>query len=57
MNDGMNSADFIKNVGAEYLNDAFGTSSGTPTALKATVTQCCADSSRHSPADAETSPR
>jgi branched-chain amino acid transport system substrate-binding protein len=33
LNDGMNSADFIKNVGAEYLNDAFGTSSGTsPTA-------------------------
>jgi branched-chain amino acid transport system substrate-binding protein len=29
LNDGMNSADFIKNVGAEYLNDAFGTSSGT----------------------------
>ena len=25
----MNSADFITNVGAEYLNDAFGTSSGT----------------------------
>jgi branched-chain amino acid transport system substrate-binding protein len=25
----MNSADFIGNVGAEYLNDAFGTSSGT----------------------------
>ena len=25
----MNSADFIKNVGAEYLNDAYGTSSGT----------------------------
>jgi branched-chain amino acid transport system substrate-binding protein len=33
LNDGMNSADFIKNVGAEYLNDAYGTSSGTsPTA-------------------------
>jgi branched-chain amino acid transport system substrate-binding protein len=29
LNDGMNSADFITNVGAEYLNDAFGTSSGT----------------------------
>lgn len=29
LNDGMNSADFIKNVGAEYLNDAYGTSSGT----------------------------
>jgi branched-chain amino acid transport system substrate-binding protein len=25
----MNSADFIKNVGPEYLDDAFGTSSGT----------------------------
>ena len=34
LNDGMNSADFITNVGAEYLNDAFGTSSGTsPTRL------------------------
>jgi ABC-type branched-subunit amino acid transport system substrate-binding protein len=33
LNDGMNSSDFIKNVGAKYLNDAFGTSSGTnPTA-------------------------
>ena len=32
-NDGMNSSDFIKNVGAKYLNDAYGTSSGTsPTA-------------------------
>jgi branched-chain amino acid transport system substrate-binding protein len=29
LNDGMNSADFINAVGAEYLNDAFGTSSGT----------------------------
>ncbi|MFC0287439.1 ABC transporter substrate-binding protein [Kaistia hirudinis] len=29
LNDGMNSAEFIKNVGPEYLNDAFGTSSGT----------------------------
>ncbi|MBV9704214.1 MAG: ABC transporter substrate-binding protein [Methylobacteriaceae bacterium] len=29
LNDGMNSADFIKNVGAKYLNDAYGTSSGT----------------------------
>ena len=28
-NDGMNSADFIKGVGAQYLNNAFGTSSGT----------------------------
>ena len=25
----MNSPDFIANVGAEYLNDAYGTSSGT----------------------------
>src|SRR5688572_7735382 len=33
LNDGMNSADFITAVGAEYLNDAYGTSSGTsPTA-------------------------
>lgn len=33
LNDGMNSADFIKNVGAQYLDDAYGTSSGTtPTA-------------------------
>ena len=29
LNDGMNSADFIKDVGPRYLNDAFGTSSGT----------------------------
>ena len=29
LNDGMNSADFIKSVGAQYLNDAYGTSSGT----------------------------
>lgn len=29
LNDGMNSADFITNVGAKYLDDAFGTSSGT----------------------------
>jgi branched-chain amino acid transport system substrate-binding protein len=29
LNDGMNSADFIKSVGAQYLNEAFGTSSGT----------------------------
>lgn len=29
LNDGMNSAEFITNVGAEYLDDAFGTSSGT----------------------------
>ncbi len=28
-NDGMNSADFIKGVGAQFLNDAYGTSSGT----------------------------
>jgi branched-chain amino acid transport system substrate-binding protein len=33
LNDGMNSADFIHAVGAKYLNDAYGTSSGTtPTA-------------------------
>jgi branched-chain amino acid transport system substrate-binding protein len=33
LNDGMNSPDFIANVGAEHLNDAYGTSSGTnPTA-------------------------
>lgn len=33
LNDGMNSKDFIANVGAKYLDDAFGTSSGTsPTA-------------------------
>ena len=33
LNDGMNSTDFIANVGAKYLDDAFGTSSGTnPTA-------------------------
>ncbi|HVI88940.1 MAG TPA: ABC transporter substrate-binding protein [Dongiaceae bacterium] len=33
LNDGMNSADFIKNVGAKYLENAYGTSSGTnPTA-------------------------
>jgi branched-chain amino acid transport system substrate-binding protein len=29
LNDGMNSADFITAVGPEYLNEAFGTSSGT----------------------------
>jgi branched-chain amino acid transport system substrate-binding protein len=29
LNDGLNSAEFIQNVGAEYLNDAHGTSSGT----------------------------
>jgi ABC-type branched-subunit amino acid transport system substrate-binding protein len=29
LNDGMNSADFIKNVGAKYLENAYGTSSGT----------------------------
>jgi branched-chain amino acid transport system substrate-binding protein len=29
LNDGMNSADFVAAVGAKYLNDAFGTSSGT----------------------------
>lgn len=29
LNDGMNSSDFISAVGAQYLDDAFGTSSGT----------------------------
>ncbi|MFV0382687.1 ABC transporter substrate-binding protein, partial [Paracoccus sp. (in: a-proteobacteria)] len=29
LNDGMNSEDFIKSVGAQYLNGAYGTSSGT----------------------------
>ncbi len=29
LNDGMNSPDFIESVGAEYLNEAYGTSSGT----------------------------
>ncbi len=29
LNDGMNSADFVTAVGAQYLNDAYGTSSGT----------------------------
>lgn len=33
LNDGMNSIDFIASVGPQYLNDAYGTSSGTsPTA-------------------------
>ena len=33
LNDGMNSPEFIASVGAKYLNDAYGTSSGTtPTA-------------------------
>ena len=33
LNDGMNSPDFITSVGAQYLNEAYGTSSGTsPTA-------------------------
>ena len=31
LNDGMNSSEFIEAVGAEYLNDAYGTSSGTTT--------------------------
>jgi len=31
LSDGMNSADFIHAVGAKYLNDAYGTSSGTTT--------------------------
>jgi branched-chain amino acid transport system substrate-binding protein len=31
LNDGMNSADFIKDVGPKFLNDAYGTSSGTTT--------------------------
>jgi branched-chain amino acid transport system substrate-binding protein len=31
LNDGMNSDDFIKNVGAKYLENAYGTSSGTET--------------------------
>ena len=29
LNDGMNSEDFVKAVGAQYLNEAYGTSSGT----------------------------
>lgn len=29
LNDGMNSSEFVAAVGAQYLNDAFGTSSGT----------------------------
>ncbi len=29
LNDGMNSPDFIESVGAEYLKEAYGTSSGT----------------------------
>jgi ABC-type branched-subunit amino acid transport system substrate-binding protein len=29
LNDGMNSAEFIKDVGPQYLNEAYGTSSGT----------------------------
>ena len=36
LNDGMNSSDFIASVGAQYLGDAYGTSSGTsPTASTA----------------------
>lgn len=31
LNDGMNSADFIRDVGPRFLNNAFGTSSGTTT--------------------------
>jgi ABC-type branched-subunit amino acid transport system substrate-binding protein len=31
LNDGMNSEDFIKSVGAKYLENAYGTSSGTDT--------------------------
>ncbi len=30
-NDGMNATDFVKGVGAQYLNNAYGTSSGTTT--------------------------
>ena len=36
LNDGMNSADFISSVGAEYLKDAYGTSSGTTPSPSAT---------------------
>jgi branched-chain amino acid transport system substrate-binding protein len=40
LNDGMNSADFIKAVGAKYLDDAYGTSSGTaPSASLAYFTE------------------
>jgi branched-chain amino acid transport system substrate-binding protein len=40
LNDGMNSTDFIQGVGAKYLNDAYGTSSGTsPTASTASFEQ------------------
>ncbi len=31
LNDGMNSKDFVESVGADYLNEAYGTSSGTTT--------------------------
>jgi branched-chain amino acid transport system substrate-binding protein len=40
LNDGMNSPEFIKSVGPEHLNDAYGTSSGTnPTASTEYFTQ------------------
>jgi ABC-type branched-subunit amino acid transport system substrate-binding protein len=40
LNDGMNSADFIQGVGAKYLNEAYGTSSGTsPTESTASFEQ------------------
>lgn len=36
LNDGMNSSDFITSVGAQYLNEAYGTSSGTTVTPSAT---------------------
>jgi len=40
LNDGMNSADFIQGVGAKYLSEAYGTSSGTsPTVSTASFEQ------------------
>jgi branched-chain amino acid transport system substrate-binding protein len=50
LNDGMNSADFIQGVGAKYLNDAYGTSSGTsPTASTASFEQEYRDFARMDP--------
>jgi branched-chain amino acid transport system substrate-binding protein len=50
LNDGMNSADFIQGVGAKYLNEAYGTSSGTsPTASTASFAQEYKDFARLDP--------
>ena len=54
LNDGMNSTDFIEAVGAQYLNDAFGTSSGTTTTAS---TEYFTATTRRSPAASSRTPR